>query len=116
VQRGRRRIRKVDRDHTKASRLQHKIERFQCAFYRAIEQALWPQAETCRPNSKLRPEPHALSPAHRVSTDPEQPIEVYSCSDDRREIKTIKGIDTGHNLSTLGGGGKHLQQQRGPSR
>jgi hypothetical protein len=51
-----------------------------------------------------------------VSTDPEQSVEVHPCRYDRRQVKTIEGIDKRHNLATAGGGGKHLQQQRGPPR
>ena len=112
VQRARRRVGKIERHHAKTASLQHKVERFQCACDEAIDQGLRPGW----PRPRLRPEARTLGPAHRVPTNPQQPIEIHPRSHDRRQVKTIEGIDERRNLAATRRRGKHLQQQRGSPR
>ena len=99
AQRGKRRVGEIERHHAKATGLQDEIERFQRAFDDAIDQG-----------------PRAPRPRDVMPTDLQQPIEVYPRGHDRRQVKTIEGINERRNLAATRGRGKCLQQQRGPSR
>ena len=86
---GRGRVGQVDCRHAKPARLEHEIQRLQCAFHRAVRRR------------------------GRFAPDPQQAIEIDPRGDDRRQVEAIEGIDEGGNLAAVGRGRHRLQQQRG---